>query len=169
MFIDDLVYVCWCRLVWYFFEYQGGGVVGQWVVQQIVMVGDLVYVGGVLINIVWMVVENVFKGGGCIDQIVVGGVQYFFWFIGGVGGIEDEQWIFGVYFDGLVFGVGVCNQVVLLQIVVFLLVDIVVGVFQDYYVFNVFYVWVFQCVIDVFFQWDGVIGVQFFVSGDYQV
>lgn len=42
------------------------------------MAGDPAHVGGAPINIARMVVENVFKGGGRIDQIAAGGVQHPF-------------------------------------------------------------------------------------------
>ena len=168
MLIDDLAHARRRRPVRHPFEHQGGGAAGQWAVQQIAMAGDPAHVGGAPINIARMVVENVFKGGGRIDQIAAGGVQHPFRFTGGAGGIEDEQRIFGVHFDGPVFGAGVRNQVAPPQIAAFLPVDIAAGAFQDHHVLNAFHVRVFQRVIDVFLQRDGATGAQPFVSGDHQ-
>ena len=168
MLIDDLAHTRRGWPVRHPFEHQSGGAAGQRAVQQIAVAGDPADIGGAPVNIARVVIENVFKGGGRVDQIAAGGVQHPFRFTGGARGIEDEQRIFGVHLDGAVFGAGVRHQIAPPQIAAFLPVDFTAGTFQDHDVFNAVYVRVFQRVIDVFLQRDGATGAQPFIRGDHQ-
>ena len=168
MLIDDLAHTRRGWPVRYPFEHQGGGAAGQRTIQQIAVAGDPAHIGGAPVNIARMVVENVFKGGGRVDQVAAGGVQHPFRFTGGARGIEDEQRIFGVHLDGPVLGAGIGHQVAPPQVAAFLPVDFAAGTFQDHDMLNTVDVRVFQRVINVFLQRDGATSAQPFVSGDHQ-
>lgn len=82
-------------ICWYVFENDFGSIVGQWIVGDVGMICYLVDVGCILEDIIWFDVEGVFYGQDGMQQIVVGGVLDIFWFVGGIGCVEQEEWVFG--------------------------------------------------------------------------
>ncbi len=116
------------------------------------MPGDPAHVGGAPVDVARMVVEDVFEGGGRIDQIAAGGVQHAFRLAGGAGGIEDEQRIFGVHLFRLMLVAGFLNQVVPPQVAALVPVDFAAGTLEDDDVADGVDVRVFQRLIDVFLQ-----------------
>ncbi|CZW15883.1 Uncharacterised protein [Enterobacter cloacae] len=115
-----------------------------------------------------MVVENVFKGGGRIDQIATGGMQYAFRFAGGAGGIEDKQRIFRVHLLRLMLVACFFNQVAPPQVTPFIPVDLATGTLKDDNVAYGFDVRVFQRFVDIFLQRNTAPGAHAFISGDHQ-
>ncbi len=132
------------------------------------MPGHPADIGGAPVDLARMVIEDIFKGSGGVDQITAGGVQHAFRFAGGTGGIKDKQRIFGIHRDGLMLAAGVSNHIVPPQIAPFLPVDIPAGTFEHHHVLDGFHVRVFQGVIDVFLQRNSAPGAYAFVGGDHQ-
>ena len=76
--IDDLTHPRRRRPVRHPFKHQRGGAAGQRAVQQIAVAGHPAYVGSTPVDVARMVVEDIFEGGGGIDQVAAGGVQHPF-------------------------------------------------------------------------------------------
>lgn len=62
------------------------------------MAGNLVDVSCVLVDIVFLILEDIFKRIFGVYYIVIVSVYYVFRFIGRIRSVKDEEYIFGVYF-----------------------------------------------------------------------
>ncbi len=107
------------------------------------MTGDPAHVGGAPVDVARMVVENVFKGRGRVNQIAAGGMEDAFWLAGGAGGIKDKQRIFRVHLFRLVLVAGVFNQVAPPQVAPLVPVDFAAGALKHNDVRDGFYARVF--------------------------
>ena len=132
------------------------------------MSGNPAHVGGTPVDVARMVVEDVFEGGGRIDQIAAGGVQHAFRLTGGAGGVKNEQRIFCVHLFRLMLVARVLNQVAPPQVAPLDPVDFAAGTLKDDDVTDRFDVRVFQRFVDVFLQWDTASGAHAFIGGDHQ-
>ena len=132
------------------------------------MTGNPADIGGTPVNVAVMIIEDIFKGGGCVNQIAAGGVQYAFRFTRRAGGIEDKQRIFRIDFNRLMFRAGVSGERVPPQVTAFVPVNFPTGPFKHHDVFNGFHVRVFQGVINVLFERNSAPGAHAFIGGDHQ-
>ncbi|SAG08534.1 Uncharacterised protein [Enterobacter hormaechei] len=169
MLINHLAHTRRGRPVRYAFKHQRRCAAGQRAVQQVAMTGDPAHVGGTPVDVAGMVVEDVFKGGGRINQIAAGGMQHAFRLTGGAGGIQDKQRIFRVHLFRLMLVARVFNQIAPPQVAPLVPVDFAARALEDNDVVDGFYVRVFQRFINVFLQRDTAPGAHALVSGDHQL
>lgn len=54
-------------------------------------------VGGAPVDVLGLVIEDVFEGGGGVQEVAAGGVDHSFGFSGGSTGVEHEKRIFGLH------------------------------------------------------------------------
>ena len=169
MLIDHLAHTRRRWPVRYAFKHQRRCAAGQRAVQQVAVTGDPAHVGGTPVDVARMVVENVFKGGGRVNQIAAGGMQHAFRLTSGSGGIKDKQRIFRVHLFRLMLVACVFNQIAPPQVSALVPVNVAARAFEDNDVMDGFHVRVFQRVIDVFLQRNAAPGTHALVSGDHQL
>ena len=63
----------------FFNHHDGGGSIGEGTVDDVRVSGDPTDVGGAPVDVARVVVEDVFEGGGCVQQIAGCCVQNAFW------------------------------------------------------------------------------------------
>ena len=118
------------------FEHQRGGAAGQRAVKQVAVAGDPAYVGGAPVDVAGLIIEDIFKGGGDVNQITAGGVQHALRLAGRSRGIKDKQRIFRVHLFRLVVRTGAVHAFVPPAVAAVLPGDLIAGAFQHHHMLH---------------------------------
>lgn len=87
LFVDKVLVFGWCGVDGSGFKDGGGDVVGERVVDNVIMFGNLFDIGYIGELVIWVSVKDVFEGKGGVEEVIIGVVDDIFGFIGGIRGL----------------------------------------------------------------------------------
>ncbi len=167
--VDDLRHPARFRPVGHPFKHQRGGATGQRAIEQIAVTGDPADIGGAPVNVVVMVIKNILKGAGGIDQIAAGGMQYAFWLPGRTGGIQNKQRVFRFNRHRFMLCAGLADKIVPPEIASLVPRRGFSGALKYDHILHAGHQRISQRVIDILFQRNGASGADTLIRCDHQL